>query len=47
LCGCRVVVSFVVFVVVTFVFAWLQSQLDERVIWLPKPIFVLLEGGAA
>jgi hypothetical protein len=24
-----------------------QSQIDEWVIWLPKPILVLLEGGAA
>ena len=38
--------SFVVFVVVTFVFAWLRSQMDV-VSWLHKPILVLLEGGAA
>ncbi len=51
LCGCRVclhvVVSFVIFVVVTFVFAWLRSQMDELVSWLPKSILVLLEGGTA
>ena len=42
----RVVVSFVVFVFV-FIFARSQSQIDEWVSWLPKPILVLLEGGAA
>jgi hypothetical protein len=40
-------VLFVVFVVITFVFAWWRSQMDELVSWLPKPILVLLEGGAA
>ena len=40
-------ILFVVIVVVTFVFAWLRSQMDELVSWLPKPILVLLEGGAA
>jgi hypothetical protein len=35
------------FVVVTFVFAWSWSQMDELVSWLPKPILLLLEGGAA
>ena len=42
----RVVVSFVVLVFV-FVFARLRSQMDELVRWLPKPILMLLEGGAA
>jgi hypothetical protein len=41
-----VVVSFVIFMFV-FVFARLQSQMDELVSLLPKPILVLLEGGAA
>jgi hypothetical protein len=46
-CVClRVVVSFVVFVFV-FVFAGLRSQMDELVSWLPKPILMMLEGGAA
>ena len=40
-------ILFVVIVVVTFVFAWLRSQMDELVSWLPKPILVLQEGGAA
>jgi hypothetical protein len=39
--------SFIIFVVVAFVFAWSQSQLDEWVSWLPKPILMLLEGGIA
>ena len=43
----RVVVSFVVFMVVAFVFAWSRSHLDELVSWLPKPILMLLEGSAA
>ena len=30
-----------------FVFVWSRSQMDEWVSWLPKPILVLLEGGAA
>ena len=42
----RVVVSFVVFVFL-FVFTRLRGQIDERVSWLPKPILMLLEGGAA
>jgi hypothetical protein len=42
----RVVVSFVVLVFL-FVFARLRSQMDELVRWLPKPILMLLEGGAA
>ncbi len=46
-CLCVVVESnlFVVFVVITFVFAWSRSQMDVES-WLPKPILVLLEGGA-
>ena len=42
-CGCLAHV----FVVVTFVFACSRSQMDELVSWLPEPILVLLEGGAA
>ena len=38
--------SFVVFLFL-FDFLWLRSQMDEWVSWLPKPILVLLEGGAA
>ena len=38
------VLSFVVFNVIMYVFAWSQSQLDELASWLPKPILVLLEG---
>ena len=41
------VLSFVVFNVIMYVFAWSQSQLDELASWLPKPILVLLEGGTA
>ena len=39
--------AFVILMVVTFVFVWSWSQMDELVSWLPKPILVLLEGGAA
>jgi hypothetical protein len=42
----RVVVSFVVLVFV-FVFAGSRSQMDKLVSWLPKPILMLFEGGAA
>ena len=52
-CGCHVSLCvvlesnlFIVFVVVTFVFAWLRSQMDV-VSWLPKPILVFLESGTA
>jgi hypothetical protein len=46
-CVClRVVVSFIVLVFV-FVFAGSRSQMDKLVSWLPKPILMLLEGGAA
>ena len=46
-CVClRVVVSFVVFLFVS-VFVGLRSQMDELVSWLPKPILMMLEGGAA
>jgi hypothetical protein len=38
--------SFVVLVFV-FVFAGSRSQMDKLVSWLPKPILMLFEGGAA
>ena len=37
--------SFIVLVVVAFVFAWSRSQMDV-VSRLPKPVLVLLDGGA-
>ena len=40
------VVLFVVLVFV-FVFAGSRSQMDKLVSWLPKPILMLFEGGAA
>ena len=44
---CLVLLFVVFWFVFVFVFARSRSQIDEWVIWLPKPILVLLEGGAA